>query len=217
LYLADNPQFNPAGCGTTITTNPPCGHAALAGTNMSNADQKYDALQAVLQKRMENGLQGQIAYTWSKCMSNSPGYFGTGWGSTNATSSGGQPGWQNSYDGRSDWGPCFFDQTHILSSYVTYELPVGRGKKFGKDISPVLNQVIGNWEIGGIITFHTGNALTLNEFGGWGAFNGDPSNTNGIGNYFLSARQNGNGQIRVVDSFFPATSSTPGYIQWFDP
>ncbi len=203
IYFADNSALG--------------GSNAIAGTNMSNADQKYNALQAVLQKRMENGLQGQIAYTWSKCMSNSPGYFGTGWGSTNATSSGGQPGWQNAYDGRSDWGPCFFDQTHILTSYVTYELPVGRGKKFGKDISPVLNQIIGNWEIGGIITFHTGNALTLNEFGGWGAFNGDPSNTNGIGNYFLSARPNCNGPINVVDKVIPATSSTPAYIQWFDP
>jgi Carboxypeptidase regulatory-like domain/TonB dependent receptor len=219
LYEADNSFFNPAGCSTkppTVTGNPPCGADAIAGTNMSNADQKYDALQAVLQKRMGDGLQGQLAYTWSKCMSNSPGYFGTGWGSTNATSSGGQPGWQNSYDGRSDWGPCFFDQTHIISSYVTYELPVGRGKKFGKDISPVLNQIIGNWEIGGIISFHTGNALTLNEFGGWGAFNGDPSKTNGIGNYFLSARPNCNGPVKVLNKFIPATTSNPAYIQWFD-
>ena len=63
--------------------NPACfGAETLAGANMSNSDQKYDALQAVLQKRMSNGLEGQVSYTWSKCMSNSPGYFGTGWGST---------------------------------------------------------------------------------------------------------------------------------------
>ena len=86
LYLADNPQFNVPGCGTS--GNPACGAEALAGANMSNSDQKYDALQAVLQKRMSNGLEAQVSYTWSKCMSNSPGYFGTGWGSTGATSSG---------------------------------------------------------------------------------------------------------------------------------
>jgi hypothetical protein len=50
LYLADNPQFNTANCGTA--GNPICGKEALAGTNMSNSDQKYNALQAVLQKRM---------------------------------------------------------------------------------------------------------------------------------------------------------------------
>jgi hypothetical protein len=221
LYAADNSFFNPAGCSTTpptVTGNPPCGANNIAGTNVSNANQRYDALQAVLQKRMSNGLEGQVAYTYSKCMSNSPGYFGTGWGSTRATSSGGQPGWQNSYDPRADWGPCYFDQTHILSSYVTYQLPLGRGKQFGHDFNPVLNQVVGNWEIGGIITLHTGNALTLNEFGGWGAFNGDPSNTNGIGNYFLSARPSCSGPLRTVDKFVPADPATnrPAFIEWFD-
>ena len=215
LYLADNPQFNQPGCGTTITTNPPCGHEALAGTNMSNSDQKYDALQAVLQQRMSNGLQGQLAYTWSKCMSNSPGYFGTGFGSTNATSSGGQPGFQNIYNPRMNWGPCYYDQTHILSSYVTYQLPVGRGKQFGHDLNPVLNQVVGNWEIGAIVTFHTGNALTLNEFGGWG-LGGNADNTNGVDPYTLAGLPSCNGPVHVLNKKVNATSTTPAYIQWFD-
>jgi len=204
LYSADNSLLG--------------GANAIAGTNMSNSDQRYDALQAVLQKRMSNGLQGQVAYTYSKCLSNSPGYFGTGWGSTQATSSGGQPGWQNSYDPHADWGPCYWDQTHILSSYVVYQLPVGHGKQFGHDMNPALNAVLGNWEIGAIVTLHTGNALTLNEFGGWGAFNGDPSNTNSIGNYFLSARPNCTGSLHNVNQKVPGdpATGTPGYIQWFD-
>jgi len=215
LYLADNPQFNPAGCGTTITTNPPCGHEALAGTNMSNSDQKYNSLQAVLQKRMSNGLEGQVAYTWSKCMSNSPGYFGTGFGSTNATSSGGQPGFENIYNPRLNWGPCYYDQTHILTSYVTYQLPVGRGKQFGHDMNPVLNGIVGNWEIGGIVTLHSGNALTLNEFGGWG-LGGNADNTNGVNPYTLAGLPNCNGPVHVINQKVNATPTTPAYIQWFD-
>ncbi len=209
LYAADQAPVNASGqfvcCGS------------LAGTNMSNADQKYDAMQAVLQKRMGNGLQAQVAYTWSKCLSNSPGYYGTGWGSTNAQSSGGQPGWENIYNPRKEWGPCYFDQTHILSSYVTYQLPFGRGKQFGRDISPALNAVIGNWEIGAIVSFHTGNALTLNEFGGWG-IGGDTSHTGGIEPFTLSGRPDCNGPIRVVNTRVPAdpATGTPGYIQWFD-
>jgi hypothetical protein len=34
---------------------------------------RYDALQAVLQKRASGGLQGQIAYTWGKCMTDNVG------------------------------------------------------------------------------------------------------------------------------------------------
>ncbi|MFI5072161.1 MAG: hypothetical protein ACHP8A_14845, partial [Terriglobales bacterium] len=215
LYLADNPQFNTPGCGTGA--NPACfGKEALAGTNMSNSDQKYNALQAVLQKRMSDGLQGQIAYTWSKCLSNSPGYFGTGWGSTQATSSGGQPGFENIYNPHLNWGPCYFDQRQILSSYVTYQLPVGHGKQFGHDMNSILNAVVGNWEVGGIVSLHSGNQLTLNEFGGWGV-GGNASNTNGIGPYTLSELPNCNGPIRLLKQHVNATGTTAAYIQWFDP
>ena len=217
LYLADNPQFNAPNCGTA--GNPACfGHETLAGTNMSNSDQKYNALQAVLQKRMSNGLEGQIAYTWSKCMSNSPGYFGTGWGSTNATSSGGQPGWENIYNSRLNWGPCYYDQRNILTSYVTYQLPLGRGKQFGHDMGPALNAVLGNWEIGGIVTLHSGNSLTLNNFGGWGV-GGNSDNTNGIGPYTLANLPDCNGPVKVLNQKVSA-NATPGaaaYIQWIDP
>ncbi|MGA2004654.1 MAG: TonB-dependent receptor, partial [Terriglobales bacterium] len=216
LYLRDNPQFNVPGCGTG--TNPPCGAETLAGTNMSNSDQKYNALQAVLQKRMANGLEGQIAYTWSKCMSNSPGYFGTGWGSTNATSSGGQPGWENIYNPRLNWGPCYYDQAQILTSYVTYALPFGRGKQFGHDMNPALNAALGNWEIGGIVTLHSGNALTLNNFGGWGV-GGNSDNTNGVGPYTLSNLPDCNGSVKVLNQkvYANQTPGQPGYIQYIDP
>ena len=205
LYLADNHNFG--------------GSQALAGTNMSNSDQKYNALQAVLQKRFSNGLEGQVAYTWSKCMSNSPGYFGTGWGSTNATSSGGQPGWENIYNPRLDWGPCYYDQTHVVTSYVTYQLPFGKGKQFGRDMPTVLNAVVGNWEIGAIVTLHTGNALTLNNFGGWGGAGGDSDHTNGINPQTLAGLPNCNGAPHLLKQHVNANTAngTPGYIQWIDP
>ena len=202
LYMADNSNFG--------------GVETLAGTNMSNSDQKYNALQAVLQKRMNNGLEGQVAYTWSKCMSNSPGYFGTGWGSTQATSSGGQPGWQNIYNPRLNWGPCYYDQTHIVSSYVTYQLPLGRGKQFGHDMNSAMNAILGNWEIGGIISLHSGNALTLNNFGGWGV-GGNSDNTNGVNPYTLAGLPDCNGPVRVLNHKVNATGTTPAYIQWIDP
>jgi hypothetical protein len=190
------------------------GHLARAAT--SNSSQSYNSLQAVLQKRMGSGLEAQVAYTYSKCLSNSPGYFGGGgWGSDNTQTYYGQPGFQNIYDPRSDWGPCFYDQTHILSSYVTYQLPIGRGKQFGRDLNPAVNAVVGNWEIGGIIAVHSGNALTMNQIAGWG----DTTSTNGIGYLIGSARPNCNGPIHVIDKLVPgnAATNTPGFIQWFDP
>jgi hypothetical protein len=203
LYMLDNGNFG--------------GTWALAGANMSNASQRYDALQAVLQKRMSNGLQGQLSYTWGKCMSNSSGYYGTGWGSTNAQSSGGQPGWQNIYDPASEWGPCYFDQTHVVSGQFTYALPFGQGKRFANNMNPIFNAIAGGWDVGSVVSFHTGNALTMNLFGNWWPLQGDTSFTNGIAPYTLSARPSCNGPVKVTDKYVPASGNTPGYIQWFDP
>jgi len=203
--------------GTVYANGAYVSGGALLGANMSNSSQSYNALQAVLQKRMGGGLEGQVAYTYSKCLSNSPGYFGTGWGSTGATSSGGQPGPQNIYDPRSDWGPCFFNQKHVLSSYADYQLPFGKGKQFGKDMNSALNSILGNWEIGAIVSAHSGNSLTLNAFGGWGSFAGDVSGTNGIGPATLSERPDCAGPVHIANKKIPGTAISPAGYQWIDP
>jgi Carboxypeptidase regulatory-like domain len=180
------------------------------GATTSNSDSSYNSLQAVLKKSMSNGLEGQVAYTYSKCLTNSPGFFGTGtWGGNGSQTSMGLPGWQNIYDPRSDWGSCYYDETHILSNYVTYQLPVGRGKKFGNGMNSVMNAVVGGWEIGGIVTFHTGNAIT--ETIGFQ----DPSGTSGPGPLFASERPDCNGPITYQNT----KAGVPGsyFIQWWNP
>jgi len=191
---------------------------AFARGNASNGSQRYDALQAVLRHRMSNGLDAQVAYTYSKCMSDSGGFYGT-WGASQTSH--GQIGWTSIYNPRLDWGPCFFDQTHILSSYATYQLPFGRGKKIGNNLNPVVDAVLGHWELGGTFTVHSGNAMS--DFSGWG--NADPSGTGGAANLFGGDRNNCSGPVKYVKKFVPTsvstvngtTTVTPGYLQWFDP
>ena len=188
----------------------------VGGTD-SNASQRYDSLQAVLRKRMSGGLEGQVAYTYSKCLTNSAGYYGTSaWGGNGAQTSLGLPGWQNIYDGRSEWGPCFFDETHILSSYATYDLPVGRGQKFGHDVNSIADQVIGHWQLGGIVSLHTGNAITPTI-----GFQ-DTANTAGAGGLFASERPACLGAPSYPEQLVHSTTTAsgvfvPGYVQWFDP
>jgi Carboxypeptidase regulatory-like domain len=118
----------------------------------SNGTMDYNALQAVMQRQMSNGLQYQVAYTYSKCMTNNSGYYGS-WGAQATTAS---PYWQNIYDPKAEWAPCFYDATHSLTAYSVYELPIGRGKKFGKDMNAAVNAVVGGWTISPIISLHTG-------------------------------------------------------------
>ncbi|HEY7306051.1 MAG TPA: TonB-dependent receptor [Bryobacteraceae bacterium] len=167
----------------------------ISGT-ATNGNQAYDALQAVLQKRLGNGLEYSVAYTYSKCMTDSSGYYGSWGGQTTPTS----PYWQNLYDKKAEWGPCYYDATHVLTSYATYDLPFGRGRKFGKDMNKVVNAIVGDWQINGILSLHTGFPLTISA--------SDASGTNSRG-----ARAN---CISSVDILGKQNSPSGGY-QWFDP
>lgn len=120
---------------------------------------RYNALQAVLQKRYGHGLETQVSYTYSKCLTNNSGYFGTWSGTTGATPA--SPYWQNLYNQGAEWAQCYYDSKHILSAYALYELPVGRGKQFGKDLPSAVNAVVGNWSVNPIVSWRTGFPFAL--------------------------------------------------------
>jgi Carboxypeptidase regulatory-like domain len=179
--------------------------AQISGT-ASVGSMKYNALQAVLQKRYSTGLQYQVAYTFSKCTTDNSGYYGT-WGSTQATPA--NPYYQNLYNPKADWAECYFDAAHVLSSYAVYDLPFGKGKRFGSNMHPVANAIVGNWSISPILSLHTGFPLALYDFGDDQTKTGSrglrPNCGDGAGKTF--GRRNA----------FDATSGAYIGYQYFDP
>jgi hypothetical protein len=167
--------------------------ATISGTK-SNGTMRYNSLQAVVQKQMTHGLQYQVAYTLSKCMSDSTGYYGA-W--NNALSASAY--WQNVYDQKSEYAPCYYDATHVVSAYAIYDLPFGRGKMLGKNANAVVNGVIGNWQVSPIISWRTGWPMPV-----YGAQ--DESGTFGRG-----ARADCSGVPSIVNTFIPGIGR-----QWFN-
>jgi hypothetical protein len=163
----------------------------------SNGKMWYHALQAVLQKQMSKGLQYQVSYTYSKCMTDNSGYYGS-WGAQATTAS---PYWQNIYDPKAEWAPCYYDAAHTLASYAVYDLPIGRGKALGKDMNPVLNAVVGGWSVSPILSVHTG--FPMSPYG-----SGDQSGTNS-----RSSRPNCDSIAHVQGR---VAGSTFGGFQWFN-
>jgi hypothetical protein len=143
-YLSGNPELT-----SKITQ--------ISGTD-TGASQSYNALQTTLRKRFSMGLEYTVAYTWQKGMSDSIGYYGEG------GQAGGQSAYmQNLYDRRAEWGPTYFDIKHNFVASFVYEMPMGRKKKFGTNWHPVLDGVLGGWQVGGIFTAHTGFPLTIKD------------------------------------------------------
>jgi hypothetical protein len=130
----------------------------------------YNSLQAVLQKRTSHGLAGQVAYTWSHCLTNNSGYYGT-WGA-GAGSTTASPYFQNLYNPSADYASCYYNSDNIVSAYATYDLPVGRGKQFGANMNSVVNQVVGGWQASTIVSTHAGFPLAVygsGDFSGTGS------------------------------------------------
>jgi hypothetical protein len=128
----------------------------ISGTE-SNANMVYHSLQVILRKRMSQGLQYQVAYTYSKCMTNSIGYYGS-WGGQVVPAA---AYWQNLYDGQSEWAPCESDVRNLLSSYAVYELPFGHKMHYGNTWNPATNAVLGNWQVSGILQLRGGFPSTV--------------------------------------------------------
>ncbi|HZT36782.1 MAG TPA: carboxypeptidase regulatory-like domain-containing protein [Bryobacteraceae bacterium] len=127
----------------------------ISGT-ASVGNQRYDALQAQLRKRYSVGLEYSLAYTWSHGMSDAIGYYGESGQSANQSAY-----WQNLYNQRAEWGPTYFDAKHMFVGSFFYELPFGKGKMMGANWNRAVDALLGGWQLGGILTLHTGFPLTI--------------------------------------------------------
>jgi hypothetical protein len=127
----------------------------ISGT-AAEANQEYNGMQTSLHKRFSSGVEYQVSYTWSRAMSDSIGYYGDG------GQSGSQSAYmQNLYDRRAEWSPAYFDLKHSFVASYFYELPFGKGKRFGSNWNKGVDLALGGWEMGGTFTAHTGFPLTI--------------------------------------------------------
>jgi hypothetical protein len=105
----------------------------------------YNALLLKAEKRFSAGLSLITAYTWSKNLDN----ISTG----DAAGAPGDPGFQNQYCFRCDYGPSASDFRYRFVQSVVYDLPSFKSRA-------LLNAVAGGWEISGIFTYQGGFPVT---------------------------------------------------------
>ncbi len=102
----------------------------------------YHSMQVRTEKRFSQGWTLQLAYTFSKFME--------------ATS------FLNPTDPLPYEVISALDRPHRLTASGIWEIPVGRGRRFGAQLPAVLNHVLGGWQIGAVVLRQSGAPL------GWG-------------------------------------------------
>ncbi len=109
----------------------------------------FNGLEVKLDKKFSNGLNFLISYTFSKDLGSAEGDPGGGTGAI-----------QNPYNLREEKGYVDPGFTHYFVASYLYQLPVGRGRRFGRSMGRVANAFMGGWELSGITTIRSGERFT---------------------------------------------------------
>jgi hypothetical protein len=141
-----------------------------ARLNETTGIQNYNALQISAQRRFSKGLEFAMNYTWSKCLTDSNGYYARFGDALGSQASADRNFQQYAYNVRQDYALCDHDVTNLFNGYITYDVPFGRNRMFGKDANKVVNAVLGGWQLNTIFTVHGGFPISIFDFS-------DPSGT----------------------------------------
>lgn len=157
-----------------------------------NGKSRYDALQASVRHRMQNGLIFGASYAWSHAFQLA-GYdplVADNW--------------------KRNWGPAGFDRRHIASIYYAYDFP-----KFGRKLtnSKVVSTIVDGWNISGVTGIVSGSPFTP-SFSTTNSVDFTGSPTSGaridvVGNPYADIPAGTPGLPHGVKYFNPAAFSVP--------
>ncbi|MCU0246426.1 MAG: TonB-dependent receptor [Bryobacter sp.] len=146
-------------------------YGSISMMNAHGASSIYHSIQATVEKRFSQGLSMLVSYTGGKLINDSFSEAGA--------NGGGGDFRIGRFNRRLDRALDTDDVSRRLVISGVYELPFGKGKKFGANVNEALNQIIGGWQINTMTTYQTGLPLQVrgaNNFTGinWPNVVGDP-------------------------------------------
>lgn len=110
----------------------------------NGAIQKSTSLDVFLDRKFAKGVQFQIAYTYSRNM-------------TDSSVSNGESGTAtNPYNRHYDWGNNTLIPRQRFVPTVLWEIPYGRGKAWGANSPGAVNAILGGWELSSLIVIQSG-------------------------------------------------------------
>jgi hypothetical protein len=109
---------------------------------ISDGSSSYHSLQVSANRRMSAGLQLQGTYTWSKLLETLR--------------------LMNAFDAAPSKMIGEFDNPQRGTFSAIWELPFGKGRRFTTE-SPVVNRIIGGWQVSGIYICQSGAAVWLSS------------------------------------------------------
>lgn len=117
-------------------------------------DNHYNGFSVRLEHRFGGGLYFLNSFTWENTLGDSEqaleyyaGYY--------------EANPQNIYNLSGERGPSSFDVKFLNVASLVYEVPFGRGRRFGGSMNRAMDAVAGGWELNSIVTANTGTPIDV--------------------------------------------------------
>ncbi len=147
-------------------TNPnPDSPIGFAGAYEGRSSANYDSLQLRLEKRLSHGVELRTAYTWSHNIDDATGVFqGAG------EERGDFGGPINPLDFRGERSNSSLDRRHLFSTNLIWDLPFGKGRRYGSGASGIVDKFISGWQANAIWRGQSGQpfSVRVDNIGGAG-------------------------------------------------
>jgi hypothetical protein len=96
----------------------------------------YHSFQSKLEKRFSSGFYLLNSFTWSKAIDNAPGHLETFNGDSSRV---------NWVDLKSERAVSSYDVPFNNVTALIWDIPYGRGRRYGQSVNPFLNAALGGW------------------------------------------------------------------------
>lgn len=113
----------------------------------------YNAFQTKVERRFSNGAYFLNSFTWSKSIDNASGHLEAQNGDNSRV---------NYLNLAQEKGLSGYDQPVTNVTTVLYDLPVGRGRKWGSNMNRVVDGAVGGWRLTAINFAQSGTTVNLN-------------------------------------------------------
>ena len=110
----------------------------------------YNALQVRYEQRMAGGLTLLNSFSWEHSLDNA-----------SASLEGNTPAPQDANNLRGDYSQSDYNLPIANVTSLVYDLPVGHGKRFLADSNPIVDAVLGGWQVSAINTAQAGTPFNL--------------------------------------------------------
>ncbi len=154
MILGDYNQARPNETGQNLTVQQrrPITTFGTIQQSWGGGFSNYHGLQVKVERRLSGGLYFLNAFSYSRSIDNAAGHLETANGDNSRV---------NFRNVRNDKGAGSYNQPFNNTTTVVYDLPYGKGRRFGGSAPGVVHAVVGGWSLTLINTMASGQPINL--------------------------------------------------------